>query len=131
MKYLSHYTEEATTKALTANRAFFAFSNEQLEEARTEGVEYVSIGSGLICPKENVKDLIASLDTVHAEGIKADIAENGIKAIIHRELGNYETQLTGDLSDALSSLSGYGVTVEQVEAEYSEFYQVCVDNDYF
>ena len=130
MRYLSHYTEIAQTKALNDNGAFFAFSNEQYTKAKIDNVEYVSLGSGLVCPKANVKSLLASMDTAHAEGIKADIADNGIKAIIHRELGNYETQLTGDLSDALASLSGYGVTVERVEDEYKEFYADCVANDY-
>ena len=37
--------------------AFFAFSNEQVDEQKQEGVKYVSLGAGMICPKENASRL--------------------------------------------------------------------------
>ena len=48
MKYLSHYTEEATTKLLTKYNGFFAFGQKQFDEAKKEGVKYVDRGAGLI-----------------------------------------------------------------------------------
>lgn len=131
MKYLSNYVEDAQTDLFDEMGAFFAFSNEQFNEQKKEGVQYVNLKHGLICDKKNVGALIDGLDNIQALGIKKDIAENGIKGIIHRELGNYECQISMCIDDALGALSGYGVTAEQVQAEYKEFFQICVDNDYF
>ena len=121
MKYLNNYTEEATTKLLNKTGAFFAFSNEQLDEQKKEGVKYVSMGVGMICPKDNAKELLDGLENIHKEGIKADIAENGKQAIIHRELGNHEYCITYDITDTLASLWGYGITAEEVQEESGEY----------
>ena len=131
MNYLSHYTQQATTDALNSNGAFFAFGNAQFDKAMTEGVKYVSMGAGIYCPNENRMRLNDALDNAITQGIAADVAENGIEAIINRELGNYETQITGDISDAVSALNAYGISAEQVQLAYGVFYQHCIDNDYF
>ena len=131
MKYLSNYVEQKQTTLFEQTGAFFAFSQKQLNERKLDNVEYVSCGSGLISPKDNVKPLLKGLETIHAEGIAEDIAENGKAAIIQRELGNHEAQITGDISDTVDSLDGYGITNEEVKAGYSVFYQNCIDNDWF
>ena len=114
MKYLSDYTNNATTEAMEKYGAFFAFSVSQFNEKRVEGVLYVQDGSGMIAPKENFKTLVEELNKIHEDGIKQDIAENGIEAIIRRELNNYECDYTGDITDAVEALEGYGVSYEQV-----------------
>lgn len=131
MKYLSNYIEEAQTKVFSDNGAFFAFSNEQFNKAKVEGVKYTSVGSGLICPSENVKALLDLLDSIHEQGIKTDIAENGIKAIIHRELANHEAQITYDIEDTVSALEGYDITEEQIQSEFKDYYKLCQQNDWF
>lgn len=62
MKYLSHYLEEAQTKAFEKAGAFFAFSNSQFDEKKKDGVKYVDMGAGLICPKENMVTLARELN---------------------------------------------------------------------
>tara|TARA_R110000737_G_scaffold142518_1_gene173169 strand:+ start:654 stop:1049 length:396 start_codon:yes stop_codon:yes gene_type:complete len=131
MNYLSHYTEQATTDALNSNGAFFAFSEIQFYEAMTTGVKYTAMGNGLHCPTENCMRLDRALDNAVTQGIAADIAENGIEAIINRELGNHEAQITGDIGDTVGALHGYGISAEQVQAQYGAFFQDCIDNDYF
>jgi len=131
MNYLSDYTSENQTKLLNDNGAFFAFSTKQLNEHKKEGVVYVSMGSGLIAPKVNADKLLEGFESINTEGVKQDISENGIKAIIRRELGNYETQITGDISDTVEALEDYGITRAQVAAEYPAYFQHCIDNDYF
>ena len=131
MNYLSDYTSENQTKLLNDNGAFFAFGEKQLDEQTQEGVSYVLIGAGLIAPKENASKILKGLESIIAEGIQQDISDNGIKAIIHRELGNYETQITGDISDTVDALEDYGITRAQVSAEYPAYFQHCIDNDYF
>ena len=44
-------TTDYLTPILEANGAFFAFSQSQFDEQKKEGVIYVSMGAGLICPK--------------------------------------------------------------------------------
>jgi hypothetical protein len=131
MKSLTDYTSAKQSQLWDDNGAFFAFGQQQLDEKKQEGVAYVSLGMGLIVPKENASKVIEGLDTIHTEGIKQDISENGIKPIIHRELGNYETQISGDISDTVAALEDYGITREQVSAEYPAYFQFCIDNDYF
>lgn len=114
MKYLSDYTKDATSIAMEKYGAFFAFSVSQFNEKRVEGVAYAQDGSGMIAPKENFKALVEELNKIHEDGIKQDIAENGIEAIIRRELNNHECDYTGDVTDAVDALEGYGVSHEQV-----------------
>ena len=131
MKHLSHYVQEQQTALFNLTGAFFAFSQDQLNEKRVKCIIYVSLGAGLICPKNTADDLSSGLETIQQAGIKADIAENGIPAIIQRELHNHECQITMDSSDAFDALEQYGITKDQVGAAWPEFWNNCVENDYF
>lgn len=131
MKYLNNYVEEAQTKVFEEFGAFFAFSNKQFEEQAIEGVKYASLGSGLIAPKGKGQALYDALQKIHEKGIEQDLAENGKDAIIQRELGNHEAQITGDLDDTMDALDGYGISLDEVKTGYKIFYQQCVDNDWF
>ena len=110
MKSLSDYIQNQQTKLFNDLGAFFAFSNKQFEEKQKEGVVYVSMDAGLICPKENVKQLVKRLSEIHKLGTKKDLKENGKRRIIERELFNHECLYTGDISDCIDALSGYGIS---------------------
>ncbi|MEZ8193214.1 hypothetical protein [Vibrio sp. 1F279] len=114
MKYLSHYVQDKQTLAFNEAGAFFAFSTKQFDEAKKEGVKYASLGMGLICPVDNVKQLMTRLDSIAQEGIAEDIEENGKKAIIRRELFNHECFYTNDICDCVESLEGYGISYDEV-----------------
>ena len=131
MKYLSHYTEKGMSELFKNTGAFFAFSNSQYEEGKKENVEYISMGSGMLCPKNNAKELAQGLETIVSNGIVQDIKENGIKAIIHRELGNHEAQITMALDDTIDALIDYPITENDILSEWKEYYAYCVANDYF
>jgi len=125
MKYLSHYLEAAQTAAFKKHGAFFAFSNKQFDEKKKAGVTYVRMGAGLLCPKDNAAKLDAKLDAVYKEGVAADVAENGIDAIISRELANHECYYSGDWTDAAEALDAYGVTEEQLRAAWVPYTERC------
>lgn len=131
MKTLTDYTQEKQTQLLADNGAFFAFSKEQFLESKVDGVKYVSIYGGLISPKENADKLVSGLDQINREGMAQDIKENGIPAIIQRELANHEAQITCDISDTLGAVLGYGITREQVEVEYKIYFKRCIADDCF
>lgn len=114
MKYLSDYTEEAQTKLFEKCGSFFAFSLKQLNEAKKDGVKYVNMGAGLICPKEQVQAMDEGLENIQKAGIEQDIKENGIENIIKRELGNHECYYTGNISDCVDELDQYGVTEKEI-----------------
>lgn len=128
MKYLSNYVEAAQTELLNQLGAFFAFSKQQFEEQKKDGVQYVSMGAGLICPTDNAQNLYEGLGKIHTAGIAADIAENGIQAIIKRELYNHEAFYVNRLDDTIAALEGYNVTREQVAKVYSEEYDNAMAN---
>ncbi len=128
MKYLSDYINDKQTAAFDELGAFFAFSNEQFNEAKKEGVEYCHVTAGLICPVGNTSELLTRLDTITKEGIAQDIAENGIKAIIRRELFNHECFYTNDICDCVEKLEGYNVTYDDI---YQEFNHIRTTEDVY
>ena len=118
MKYLSDFTQEKQTALFKETGAFFAFSQQQFEESKVEGVDYVSLVAGLVVPKENAKRLIEELEKIKIEGVNNDLDEHGKKAIIRRELFNHECFYTGDISDCVDKLASYKITEEEIQAQY-------------
>ena len=115
MKYLSDYTEKATTKLFNKHHAFFAFSDKQFEEgAKKEFKPYVHLFGGLIAPKATADQLCKDLKNITKEGIKQDIKENGIENIIKRELSNHEAYYTGEIEQTVDGLAGYSITNEKI-----------------
>lgn len=131
MKCLSDYTQEKQTALFAETGAFFAFGQKQFKEQSKPGVKYVSLSCGAIVPCDSKKALLAGLEWIQKQAIEQDIEENGIDAIIQRELANYECQITMSYHDALDALEQYGISEEQVEAGYKVFFQHCIDNDWF
>lgn len=118
MKYLSDYTQEAQSKILKKYNAFFAFSQEQFNKAKKEGLKYIARGAGLYHEAGKSKEFDKDWANVIAEGIKQDLKENGKEKIINRELGNYECYYTGDVTEAVYYVSDYGITEQEVIEVY-------------
>ena len=109
MKCLSHYIEENQSNSFKKHGAFFAFSKRQYEDQAKPDIKYMSCGAGLICPEANATALMDDLESIVSEGIKQDIAENGVDNIIKRELANHEYGYTWDITDTCSALERYGI----------------------
>lgn len=107
MKYFSNYVEDKQTEVFNNHGAFFAFGQKQLEEKRKEGVKYVHLGGGLICPKETYKQLMEDLDKIHEQGVHEDVKENGADGIIEREYFNHEQQIAYDDINFMDALKKY------------------------
>ena len=107
MKYLINYIEDGMSALLEEHGAFYAFSNKQFDEAAKEGVKYTNMGNGLICPKENADKLFKGLEENLDKGIKQDIEENGLEAIIRRELYNHEAFYTYSVTSTVEALELY------------------------
>ena len=78
---------------------FFAFSNEQFNAGKKQGVNYTTDGRGMIIPQENTKIFLQSFLAI----LKETNVEfnNNIKMddYIYYELGNYECYYTGEYEE--------------------------------
>jgi len=72
---MTNYTEEAHSKVFKDNGVIFAFSQKQFDEQKVAGVKYVEMGSGDLCPKENVKKYLHEAGLAIDSGIKKVSAE--------------------------------------------------------
>ena len=106
--------DEELSKLTDKYGAFWAFSNTQFSEKSVKGVQYVNMGAGLVCPKDNAKALNKGIETLSEQAIKIDLEQNGVEAIIKRELDNHECYWSGDIEDCVHALAGYGITIEQI-----------------
>lgn len=137
MKYLSHYTEKAQSELFETTGAFWAFGQKQFDEAKKEGVRYVSLGAGCVCPKDQVNTLLDGLENIIDAGVKADVEENGAEAIIRREYFNHECQISMDTSCAVGALSGHIkqfpdlFSQEAMQAVFSKCFSEAVEYDLF
>ena len=92
---------------------------------------------GWSAQKKNVAKLISGLNKILTDSIEADVAENGVEAIIRREYFNYESQLSGCTEDAFNALREYiklfpklftNLTIALV---FKRCYKEAVENDLF
>lgn len=137
MKSLNDYTDTSTSKLFADNGAFFAFSNKQFEEKKQEGVTYVSMNSGLICPKENAKTMMTEFERIFDNAVKQQVKDFGAEAIIRYEYFNHETQLTGDVEQVIDVLSTHRelfpelFSADAILTICQQCYKDAVKNDWF
>ncbi len=118
---LSQIVSTKLSAAFDSNGAFFAFGTDQFNEQKKEGVIYVNLSAGLVCPKENAKQLLEQIKKIRKEGIAEDAEKNGLRRIIKRELANYECYYTGDCEPCIDALVDYdGITPELIYQVYNE-----------
>jgi hypothetical protein len=129
--YLSDYVEAGQSKIYKKYGVFFAFSNEQLEEGlKTNldagitivGDKTTNFKLGMFAPTKHREAVKKEMDENFDQAVKKDILENGKEKIIVRELYNYECFYTGDIDDALSKVSVYGYTLQDVQEAYRKEY---------
>lgn len=124
-------TEDRISEALKKHGAFFAFSNEQFDEQKKEGIIYVSLGAGLIAPKATFKELLEDMKCASHQIIVSDKQTHTAEEIINRELANHEAQISGSIEDTAAALKGYGYSKDQIEKQYSKYLQHCIEHDLF
>lgn len=100
--------------------AFFAFGDKQFNEQKEEGVDYVSLGTGLVARKDNFKQMIKALTKFSQDERERELKIRGKKNIIVYELNNHEAFYTGDIEPAMEVLEGYGFTRQEVVDVYNE-----------
>jgi hypothetical protein len=136
MKCLSDYVQKEQDKLFEKCGVFFAFSKDQFKKGcskvgANQDNKITDLDNGIYCLSKNVDLFIKEMENIQKKGIEQDIKENGIKKIIWRELGNYETQITEDISDVVSALEDYGISRDDIQKEFKDYFNYCVENDYF
>ena len=130
-------TTDYLTPILEANGAFFAFSQSQFYEQKKEGVIYVSMGAGLICPKENADKLHEEVKRNSKKAIKAEIKKKGAKAIIRHAYFNHECQILMSTENAENALKRYieiapnEFTKELISETFKECFNEAIEKDLF
>tara|TARA_R110002051_G_scaffold244403_1_gene304350 strand:- start:26 stop:427 length:402 start_codon:yes stop_codon:yes gene_type:complete len=127
MKYLSEIMEYRQNKLFAKNKVFFAFGNKQFKDGMKKHnipkeTKMTNVGQGMICPSDNVKEVIEELDTIYKESIVEDMKQGNNK-VIFRELQNHECFYVGDITDCVSKLEDYPITKEEIVKVYQENYQ--------
>ena len=128
MKYLSHYMNELRGDLFQKNDIIIAFGRKSFDEQKKDGVKYVNLGYGIICPKKNASTFRKEYKEMRKKAIAMDIAENGIDRIILREYANVEFGLTYDTDAVMDQLEGYGVSLDKVislRAQYLNDFEEC------
>jgi len=114
--------EEKVSELIKYCKMFFAFSNQQFDENKTELKEdekYIHIGAGAYMPKSNLDLYLKGIETInkwYADEVKK--TKNGENEILY-ELNNYECFYTGDISDAYEVLKNR-YTIEQINVVYNK-----------
>jgi len=127
----SQQFDKGQTEIFQKHGAFFAFSQKQFDEQKQDGVKYASMYAGMIAPADNADQLHHDLTEYAETFAKKEMAEYGASRIIQHELANHEAQITMDISDTVDAVEIYGITYEQVKAEFPTFMKHCRDNDLF
>ncbi|MDR1699565.1 MAG: hypothetical protein LBR68_00015 [Lachnoclostridium sp.] len=96
---------------------FFAFSTEQFNSQKKEGVTYVSAGSGMIIPKDKVEDFKKGFSLMNKEINQLYEKFIPMDDYILCELYNHEAFYTGDLEDSFEAIILHypDCTMEDVE----------------
>jgi len=80
----------------------------------------VSLYGGLICPREHAKTLIRKIHECHIEGVKADLEENGKRAVIIYNTVNIKSFMVIQLSFTVECLKSYAITENEIHKVFSE-----------
>lgn len=134
---MNQYIDKEMEKVFEKHGVFFAFSEKQFNEGKKEGVTYVNVGNGDLCPKENVKAYIEDASNVIDTGIRKQVEELGAEKIIEHEYFNYECQLSMDISRMVSALETHIeifpelFTDELIKETSTKCFNKAVENDWF
>jgi len=116
--------KEAKTSLLIKKcKMFFAFSNKQFEENKTElkeGEKYLSIGMGAYLPKGNLKIWEDGMEEINNWGRNEIKKKKLEEQEILYELRNHECFYTGEIDDVLDMFKGT-YTDEQIRLVYRKY----------
>jgi len=117
--------DKELSNVLTKHGAFWAFSNEQVRTnpLYNKDVKYVSMGAGLICPKEQAKSLDKAITALNKLCTAKRLKTEGLDGIILYELQNHECFWKGDYDDVIELLAEYGASEADIKRVFDAHVQ--------
>lgn len=92
---------------------FYAFSTDQFNKRKVDGVTYLRGASGMLIPKENTEQYTSKMKE-HFSNVKKDFQNTiDVNDYIKYELANHEAYYTGDWIDVLPMVQDYYPTVTE------------------
>ena len=98
-------TEKEMSAVFEKYGIFWAFNQKQYDESAKEGVTYVRMPAGELCPKEHAKAYVEEACEIINNGVKRQVEEQGAEAIIRDEFFNHECQITMDISSMKEAIA--------------------------
>ena len=115
---LKQELQDNMTKLFDDYGVFFAFSKNQFDKQKKDGVKYLDGGAGMLIPKDISNEFIDKLDKLHSDFDNKISSDKELKnKYILYQLLNYEAFYTGDYYETFEKL-GNGYTLEEVKAVY-------------
>jgi len=136
---LTEFIQKDIDNLFSISGAFWAFSREQFDKAKIDGVKYIDDGMGLFIPQNKYDFFDSEYKNIIQNSTKKHIEKYGADAIIRYEYFNHEQQLGHyyDVKDsntyrALNSFIGQkGFEIENIERVFKECYNEAIENDWF
>lgn len=120
MVSFNKFIEERLSLLFEKYGVFFAFSSEQFSKNKKENTEYVSLGSGMIIPKDNVNVFQEEYQSLLKQSKKEYLNKYPKEEIVKYELINHECFYDGEYHRAHEELKDFGISLEEVERIYYE-----------
>ena len=115
--------DDLLTKVFEKYGTFFAFSDKQFNEQKKDGVKYVSLGAGMITPKDTADAMLKELDKAIDTAQAKDKELNSKEQIILRELINYECFYVCSPAEAIENLKPYNYTESEIIEVYNNHFK--------
>lgn len=131
---LKNESQKRVNNLLDECKVFFAFSNQQFTENKTElkeGEKYVPIGAGGYMPKSYVDTYLQGMKDIKAweKKERKEQKESEKEKHILSELNNYECFYIGDIEDALPTLTQF-YKRDYIQAVFNKYYDSVIETMY-
>ena len=123
--------DQKQTQIFNKYGVFFAFDHKQYHEQAKPGIQYAHVGNGMFCQSGTCQEVFDALEALEKENIAWELANNTKKDIIWYELANHECQLTMSYKEIIELMEPYGITKDDIKAEWPGYMQHCIEHDYF
>lgn len=115
---LKQELQDKMTKLFDDYGVFFAFSKDQFDKQKKDGVKYLDGGAGMLIPKDIAKEFQDEYNKLYLDFDNKILSDKELKnKYILYQLLNHEAFYTGDYYETFERL-GKGYTIEEVKAVY-------------
>lgn len=113
-------SEKGYSRLFKKHGIIFAFSTQQFNEKKQEGVKYVSLGAGILCPKENAEAYLKESENFSKTVIEKMKEKFSKEKIISYALSNYECYYTYNFHEAYKNLNalGFNYNIDEVRSVF-------------